>query len=229
MFRPMNTLTVCLRPIVRAQRKRILKPFNLESIKARVAHWEPTLSLDGLRPNSPQANNDEDGGDDMYCMVTYRAFDPRFSRPLALTSGMGVQMPTLIVPLLHKNEPFKPWPYYLPAFLRPKADTTLSLMNGTTDCNSVQRFGILQAILYSVLNPETFSYAHEVVPPGSLLDKVLHGIKEMEDGEEVISIAKLTAAKSDETENTVMVRNVEVEVEETLEHEGHCGFGIVAK
>jgi hypothetical protein len=134
---------------------------------------------------------------------------------------------------------FKPWPYSLPSWLQPKAGTTFSLMNDSTGPNSTAtkstRTGVLQALLYGVPDPERFSYTQEMVAPGSLLHKVLHGVKEMDDGEAVVAVVSVMAVKKEDVEmcedEVVVVKDVEVkvQVEDVLEKNSGCAQGIIAK
>jgi hypothetical protein len=168
---------------------------------------------------------------------------------------MVMQMPTTfsesVIPDTQKGmettteqkQVFKPWPYSLPSFLQPKDGTTFSLMNGTpTTATPANRTGVLQAILYGVADPERFSYMQEMVAPGSLLDKILHGVKEMDDGENVVAVASVTAveveqdaiaeeAKVGNDTGIMVVKNVQVkvEVENVLEKNDDMGEGMIAK
>jgi hypothetical protein len=108
------------------------------------------------------------------------------------------------------------------------------MMNGSSSTSpSSKRVGVLQALLYGVPKPGTFSYAREVVAPGSLVHKILYGVKEMDDGERVVATAKVTAPRAGEEkaerESRTVVRGQEVSVgvEGALEREG--GTGMVAK
>jgi hypothetical protein len=108
-------------------------------------------------------------------------------------------------------------------------------LNGTSNTSTTskksKRIGILQAILYGIPEPECFSYAREFVALGSLLHKIFYGVKEMDDGQEVIAFAKVTVpkkgevgAKANAVENDTEVK---IEVEERLDR--HDGADMIAK
>jgi len=203
--------------------------FNLETAKARAAHWEPALHLEDLYPDTSTENDDLDSAGNLPWMVTYSAFDPGASRPFPLMSGIGVSM---AIPQEKLNTiittPFKPWPYSLPAFLQPRPGTTFSLMNRSTAVGPPKSFGILQAVLYGVPQPEKFSFAREVVAPGSFLDKILHGVKEMNTGDEIVAVAKVTALKDDGDGVVVVGVEVKAAVGETLTASSKGISGVIA-
>ena len=188
-------------------------------------------------------------------MTTYSAFDPGATRTL-LHSGVSVSVPTLNVPSLPDMvarrgvvaapkvvsgkidttgtatitttavAPFKPWPYSLPAFLRPKVGTTFEMMHHTTSTTTFstslesvedeklpKRIGVLQALLYGIPEPGKFSYAKEVVSEGSFVHKMLYGVKEIEhgSGEAAIVFSKVKVEiNEDREEKAVEIREVEV-------------------
>jgi hypothetical protein len=105
-------------------------------------------------------------------------------------------------------------------------------MNGlSTTSNESKRVGILQAMLDGVPDPESFSYAREIMTPSSLVHKILYGVKEMDEGQNVIAFAKVTVPKAEkvEAEANAILKGVEVriEVEERLERDD--GAGMIAK
>jgi len=115
-------------------------------------------------------------------MTTYSAFDPGMMRPLLLNGiPLDVKRINLDVfsvpksptpaphtrPIANKlakpsdtqpivNVPAKPWPYSLPAFLRPRPGTTFEMMHGggLVDLGKEGRVGFLQAVLYGVPDPD---------------------------------------------------------------------------
>ncbi|CAO2657453.1 Nn.00g035790.m01.CDS01 [Neocucurbitaria sp. VM-36] len=94
------------------------------------------------------------------------------------------------------THPYKPWPYRLPLFLQPQVGTTFEMVHRsrtttTTVTTSItapvesvmrddpqKRISILQAVLYGISEPETFSYTKGVVKDGSGLHKVLYGVRD---------------------------------------------------
>ena len=190
-------------------------------------------------------------------MITYSPFDPCSYRPIPLPvrNSMVIQMPTALlgfktsetengveaVKETKKGEAiFKPWPYSLPSFLQPKDGTTFSLVNGSSTTHT-KHTGVLQAILYGVPDPERFSYKRELVAPGSLLHKILYGIKEMDDGEGIVPVSSVTVAKIEDEAmgedkagretKIIVVKNVgvKVEVEHVMEKNSDMRHGMIAK
>ncbi|CAI9626311.1 unnamed protein product [Alternaria burnsii] len=172
-------------------------------------------------------------------MTTYSPFDPCSFRPILLPvqTSVVIHMPTALlgfktsetengvkaVKETKKVEAiFKPWPYFLPSFLQPKDGTTFALVDGSSTTHT-KHTGVLQAILYGVPDPERFSYKRELVAPGSLLHKILYGIKEMDDGEGVVPVSSVTVAKVEDEAmgednagrkaKITVVKNVDVKVE----------------
>lgn len=228
---------------------------------------QPMSRFDSLRPNTLDAveasNAETEEG--FGFIVAYSTFHPCSTRPLSfpLCSGMVTPMPTVLESTSQKNDmketmkdskrekeegveevAFKPWPYSLPSWLRPKASTTFSLMSDRTLPISAvvdsERTGVLQFILYGVPNPERFSYSQELVAPGSLLHKVLHGIKEMDECEG--TVASVTVVESEnvdlgeekikkEEDEAIVVKGMQskVTVEDVLEKNNHMGHGMIAK
>jgi hypothetical protein len=86
-------------------------------------------------------------------------------------------------------------------------------------------------MLYGVLEPENFSFTREIVAPGSLVHKILYGVKEDGEGEGVVAVATVTVPKAEkvEVEANAVVKGVEVriEIEERLERDD--GAGMIAK
>jgi hypothetical protein len=112
--------------------------FNLEAAKARTMHWEPTLKFDDTRPNTPQQHTEKVEEDDISWLTTYSVFDPGFTRPfpIPLMSRPPLSLFSFDNQREGKNEEvkgaLKPLPYRLPKFLRPRAGTMFSRMNGTS-------------------------------------------------------------------------------------------------
>jgi hypothetical protein len=242
MFRQTTALALRLRNTTRAPLT-TSKPFNFEAVKARNPHWEPALTFEDLTPNPRQKNEGGERGKEMSWMTTYSAFDPGFTRPVPLMCRPPITLPSfrsytkeVVEDKKDVKEKAKPWSYTLPKALRPKNGTTFSMINSSSSTKlSSQGVNVLQALLYGVPEPEKFSYAHEVVAPGSLVHKVLYGVKEMDDGEKVVATAKVTVPRAGEEnaegESRTVVRGQEVSVgvgvEGVLEREG--GAGMVAK
>jgi hypothetical protein len=205
-------------------------------------------------PPKPPHSAEEELDDEISWTTIYSAFGPGFTRPVPLESRPPIALPSLSSKITDKIQEIeelkgyavetkmikvkadhKPRPYSLPKTLQPKAGTTFSIVNGasTTTTPQSKHVGVLKAILYGVSELEKFSYACEVVAPGSLLNKVLYGVEEMDDGDEKIAVAEVTVPEERERkadgEARPVAKNQEVkdEVEEVLEKEG--GAGIVAK
>lgn len=172
---------------------------------------------------------------------------PSYYPPSSLAASKGFRDAYKALPN-PKTPAHKPWPYTLPVFLQPKRGTTFhsataaSLAPASTSAPlaplaKALRTGVLQALLYGVPEPEKYSFARESVAAGSLVGKVLHEVKDMDDEVERMAIATVEAVKNPdgeeigtlekEAESKIVVRDVEVKVrvEDVLEieakQEGH--------
>ena len=167
---------------------------NITEAKARATHWELTLPHDNFR--SANTHSGEDNGvDDLSCMVTYSPFNPGASTPLLCSSiAMRNNLP---VASPHNKDPssaqscasasaYKPWPYRLPVCLQPKVGTTFHAVYGGGDGaevkgkgEGVKKVGVLQALLYGVPEPDgSFGKKDEDGKREGLVWRVLYGVKE---------------------------------------------------
>jgi hypothetical protein len=114
----------------------------------------------------------EDAENDLW-MTTYSAFDPGMIRPL-----LPIVKQSGFIAKTKEIKEMKPWPYSLPAFLRPKAGTTYdSTMHGGAEQSKVsRRVGVLQAVLYGIPEPD------KVEAKKGVLYKLVYGVKEDEEG-----------------------------------------------
>jgi hypothetical protein len=135
-------------------------------------------------------------------MTTYSAFDPGMSHPLSVvapippntkpkptvlqyslaTGVQGINMADLFSGAKAKSvvTQAKPWPYHLPAFLRPRDGSTYALkFGGNVEVgSSPKRVGILQAILYGVPDPDKTKSGQSVMKEGGVLHQVFYGVKD---------------------------------------------------
>jgi hypothetical protein len=125
--------------------------------------------IEEAKPNTTDPEDAEDGP----WMTTYSAFDPGMIRPL-----LPIVKQSGFIAKTKEIKEMKPWPYLLPAFLRPKAGTTYdSTMHGGAEQSKVsRRVGVLQAVLYGIPEPD------KVEAKKGVLYKLVYGVKEDEEG-----------------------------------------------
>lgn len=56
-------------------------------------------------------------------------------------------------------------------------------MNTKKEEDETKTVGVLQALLYGIPEPETYSYVREMIGGGGIVGKVLYGVKDAEEGE----------------------------------------------
>jgi hypothetical protein len=143
---------------------------DISAAKAAATHWDPALRL----PTNSRHNDTPDAEDVKThpWMTTYSAFDPGMIRPL-----LPIVKQSGFIAKTKEIKEMKPWPYSLPAFLRPKAGTTyVSTMHGGAKQSKVsRRVGVLQAVLYGIPEPD------KVEAKKGVLYKVAYGVKEDEE------------------------------------------------
>lgn len=151
-------------------------------MKARTADWEPSLHLSDLKPENHTDNDDDGDGDASNhpaFMVTYSTFNPGATRLLPLsnilslsgTSGKGKdaseETPSTggdsQVGSQLDDSSVRPWPYSLPAPLRPQSGTTFDREYGggfagdgtVVKVKGEVKVGLLRRVLYGVPDPES--------------------------------------------------------------------------